>query len=84
MNTNNITINNQNNQNNKKKELENFKCFSKEFGNIDFCSNPIYKVIVFVILMGILCFFIWYVSRKKYNEDVDIPKLISAPFEKNK
>ena len=36
---------------------------------INYCSNPVYKTIVTFILCCILIYFIWYLTRKKYNND---------------
>ena len=47
--------------------------------NINFCSNPIYKIIINVILCIIIIYFIWFVSRKDYNINY-YEDLISTPF----
>lgn len=39
---------------------------------INFCSNIIYKTIVTLILLGILIYFIWFLIRKKYKDNIDI------------
>lgn len=66
------------------KELENFKLFEKQnkLKDINYCSNPVYKSIVFLILLGILIYFIWFVIRKQYNDDIDVSDLVSTPFKK--
>ncbi len=43
----------------------------KKIENIEYCSNPIYKSVVFIILIGILIYLIWFVSRKRFFEDID-------------
>jgi hypothetical protein len=48
--------------------------------NIEFCSDPTYKIIVTLILIGIIAFFIWFVSRKKYWDDSVEGSEISTPF----
>ena len=60
------------------KKLE--KKLEKKIDNVEYCSNPIYKSVVFVILVGILLYFIWFISRKKYYEDDDIYNIRSTPF----
>lgn len=47
-------------------DIDNFSNLTK----IDFCSNMVYKTIVTLILCGILIYFIWYLIRKKYKDDV--------------
>lgn len=37
--------------------------------NIDLCTDPTYKIITTLILLGIISFFIWFVVRKKYLDD---------------
>lgn len=63
---------------------ENFtsiKQLEKKIENIDYCSNPIYKIVVFLILVGILIYFIWFVSRKRYFEDNEYNMIsVSTPF----
>lgn len=39
---------------------------------INFCSNIVYKIIVTLILLGILIYFIWFLIRKKYKDNIDI------------
>lgn len=52
-----------------------------KFENIEYCSNSTYKIIITIILVGILIYFIWFVSRKKYFEDSEyITKTNSTPF----
>jgi hypothetical protein len=51
------------------KNNKNNKSLRKQIDNINYCSNPVYKTIVFTILLGILIYFIWFVTRKKYNDD---------------
>ena len=48
--------------------------------DINYCSNPIYKTIVLIILVGILIYFIWFVSRKQYTDELKISELVSTPF----
>lgn len=65
---------------------ENFKSFRRQIENklddVNFCSNPIYKTIVFIILVVILIYFIWFVSRKQYSDGIDITEMVSTPFAK--
>lgn len=65
---------------------ENFKSFRKRIENklddVNFCSNPVYKTIVFIILVLILIYFIWFITRKQYSDDIDIRELVSTPFAK--
>jgi len=57
------------------------KKIENKIENIKYCSNPIYKSIVFIILVGILIYFIWFISRKKYFEDKDyFDEITSTPF----
>lgn len=62
---------------------ENFKSLSKQIKNkindIEFCSNPVYKPIVYLILFGIIIYFIWFILRKKYSYNGD-ETIISTPF----
>lgn len=61
------------------KKLE--KKIEKKIENIEYCSNPVYKTIVFLILMGILIYFIWFVSRKRYFEDNEyVDMTVTTPF----
>lgn len=49
---------------------ENFKAnLFDDYKKINFCSNPIYKIIISLILFGILIYFIWYLTRKQYKND---------------
>ena len=48
--------------------------------NINFCSNPVYKTIVTLILVGIIIYFIWFVTRKKYWDDESLFETSSTPF----
>jgi hypothetical protein len=49
---------------------ENFKSNDEiQIDNIDYCSNSYYKMIITIILIGILIYFIWFVSRKKYFDN---------------
>lgn len=43
-----------------------------ELKEINFCSNAIYKTIVTLILFCILIYFIWYLIRKKYKDDITL------------
>ena len=43
--------------------------FDSIVDNVNFCSDPTYKIIITLILLGIIGFFIWFVSRKKYWDD---------------
>jgi len=67
-------------------EYENFKSLRKQIENklddINYCSNPLYKTIVFIILVGILIYFIWFVSRKQYTYELNVSELVSTPFTK--
>ncbi len=56
-------MNNENNENN--------KYLKKQIDNINYCSNPVYKTIIFTILLGILIYFIWFVIRKQYSDDMN-------------
>ena len=38
---------------------------------INFCSNAIYKTIVTLILSCILIYFIWYLTRKQYKDNIE-------------
>lgn len=59
------------------------KQLEKQIENIEYCSNPVYKTIIFLILVGILIFFIWFVSRKRYFEDNEYNDIsTSTPFNK--
>jgi hypothetical protein len=51
------------------KNNKNNKSLRKQIDNINYCSNPVYKTIVFTILLGILIYFIWFVTRKKYTDN---------------
>lgn len=62
----------------KNENFSSLKQLEKKIENIDFCSNPVYKTIVFLIILGILIYFIWFVSRKNYLDDNDIE--VSTPF----
>lgn len=72
----------QRNQNNNENEkFSSLKQFDKKVEDIDYCSNPVYKSVVFLILAGIIIFFIWFVSRKRYFEDNEYnDTLVSTPF----
>ena len=65
---------------------ENFKSFRKQIENkmddVNFCSDPVYKTIVFIVLVLILIYFIWFITRKQYSDDIDIRELVSTPFAK--
>ena len=71
-------------QNDKIKRVENFKSYDDKirdkFNDINFCSNPIYRTFVFIVFYGILIYFIWFVSRKQYTDDIDINDIITTPF----
>lgn len=66
--------------------FENFKSFRKQIenklDNVNYCSNPLYKSVVLIILICILIYFIWFVTRKKYSDDLNISDLVSTPFDK--
>jgi hypothetical protein len=65
------------------KNKENFsslKQLEKKISNIEYCSNPIYKSTVYIILVGILIYFIWFISRKKYSEDNEYNNNTTTPF----
>ncbi len=49
-------------------------------GEINFCSNPVYKSIITIILSLIIIYFIWFLSRKQYLENY--PDIIetTTPF----
>lgn len=66
---------------NETQHYENFKCKNKVY-DINYCSNPIYKTIVLIILVGILIYFIWFVSRKQYTDELNVSELVSTPFTK--
>lgn len=68
-----------------KNGTKHFKSFEKKLNKINeinYCSNPMYKTTVFLILLGILIYFIWFVSRKQYTDDIDISEIVSTPFAK--
>lgn len=68
-------------------EYENFKSIRNRIenrvNNTEYCSNPIYKTIVFIVLVSILIYFIWFVSRKQYGDPIEPSDLVSTPFHKN-
>ena len=57
-------------------QMENFKfgpdANLSDLKNINYCSDPIYKIIVTIILLGILIYFIWYLTRKEYKDNDNI------------
>lgn len=70
------------------KDYENFKSLRKQIenklDNINYCSNPVYKITVFIILLGILIYFIWFVTRKQYDDTTNAADLVSTPFAESK
>ena len=50
------------------------------FENVEFCSSPVYKSIVTLILFGIIVYFIWFLCRKIYKEDYTEIE-VSTPFD---
>ena len=60
---------NENTNENTNENFSSLKKLEKKIENIDYCTNPVYKTIVFLILLGIIIYFIWFVSRKRYFED---------------
>jgi hypothetical protein len=62
----------------KQESIENFI----QFKNIEYCSNPIYKPIIFIILVGIIFYFIWFINRKRYFDDSEYIEIDSTPFSK--
>lgn len=73
-------------KNTKNKQYENFKSLKKQIenklDNIEYCSNPVYKTTILIILVGILIYFIWFISRKQYGYDISASELVSTPFTK--
>jgi len=64
-----------------KENFSTLKNLEKKIENINYCSNPIYKSVVFIILVCILIYFIWFIIRKKYyDEDSDYDKITTTPF----
>lgn len=61
---------------------ENFKSLKNRIQNrlsdIEYCSNPVYKTIVVLILVGILIYFIWILIEKKNPDNMEIN--VSTPF----
>lgn len=66
---------------------KNFKSYRRKIvnklDNKNLCSNPVYKTVVFIILVSILFYFIWFVSRKQYSDGIDITEIVSTPFAKS-
>lgn len=86
MNNNYINSTNSTNSNNLNGTKESFKLFRKKIINKfddsnDYCSNPMYRTIVFLILVGIIMYFIWFVSKKQYLDDIEIRDFVSTPFD---
>jgi hypothetical protein len=51
----------------------------KELRNINICSSNIYNNTIFIILGGIILFFVWYVSTRSYIQDEDLT-IKTTPF----
>ncbi len=47
--------------------------------NTNFCSNPLYKTIITLVLFGILLYLIWYLCKKQYYDEKGIIE-VSTPF----
>jgi hypothetical protein len=77
---------NETNETDETQQYENFKSLRKQIekklDDVNYCSNPIYKTIVLIILVGILIYFIWFVSRKQYTDELNVSELVSTPFTK--
>jgi ABC-type uncharacterized transport system permease subunit len=51
----------------------------KELRNINICSSNIYNNTIFIILGGIILFFVWYVSTRSYIQAEDLT-IKTTPF----
>lgn len=51
----------------------------KELRNINICSSNIYNPTILIILVGIVLFFVWFVSTRSHIQEEDLT-IKTTPF----